>query len=197
MGRTWNRQCRRSLPVLYLSGLDNYRIPRRNGHRVDPAGSHPPAQRGGSVLQWSGHRERFQERLSPGTSLNGSGQVVGLFEADGYTPSDIQTYETAAGLPSVPVVNVLNSWTPGRATTRSPRTSSWPSPWRPGITQVNVYEGSNDEIINAMATVEYRQRAARLTGSDPVAPGVSPGIPRSAGLDPVDGTGAVFFVRGG
>jgi xanthomonalisin len=68
------------LPVLYLTGLDNYRLPRRNGHRVDAGQSHPPAQQGGSYPNGLYIGNDFRNAYLPGTSLNGSGQVVGVFE---------------------------------------------------------------------------------------------------------------------
>ena len=37
----------------------------------------------------------------------GVGQSLALFELDGYNPSDIATYESAFGLPAVPLQNVL------------------------------------------------------------------------------------------
>ncbi len=40
------------------------------------------------------------------TTLTGQGQTLGLYELDGYAPSDITTYETSYGLPLVPLQNV-------------------------------------------------------------------------------------------
>lgn len=41
------------------------------------------------------------------TLLNGSGETLALFELDGYYPRDISVYESAFGLPAVPLQNVL------------------------------------------------------------------------------------------
>jgi hypothetical protein len=49
----------------------------------------------------------FTHAYAPDTQLNGAGQEVGLFENDGYTPSDITAYEATAHLPNVPVQDVL------------------------------------------------------------------------------------------
>ena len=50
----------------------------------------------------------FKAAYAPDTTLDGSGQVIGLFELDGYFPSDILLYESQAGLlPAAPLVNVL------------------------------------------------------------------------------------------
>ena len=49
----------------------------------------------------------FRAAYVPGVSLTGTGQIVGLVEFDGYYASDITSYETQAGLPSVTLTNVL------------------------------------------------------------------------------------------
>ena len=96
------------MPVLHISGLDNYALPRprictprrwSDGQNAAPnAGSGPSGTYMG---------KDFRAAYVPDTSLNGSGQVVGLLQFDGYTASDITYYESQAGLPSVPLQNVL------------------------------------------------------------------------------------------
>ncbi len=49
----------------------------------------------------------FRAAYVPGTALAGAKQLVGLLEFDGYSNSDITHYEVIAGLPSVPLTNVL------------------------------------------------------------------------------------------
>ena len=49
----------------------------------------------------------FRAAYVPGTALNGAGQMVGLFELDGYYANDITTYESLAQLPNVTLTNVL------------------------------------------------------------------------------------------
>ena len=49
----------------------------------------------------------FRAAYVPDTTLNGSGQIVGLLQFDGYTASDITYYENQAGLPNVTLTNVL------------------------------------------------------------------------------------------
>ncbi|HEY3331724.1 MAG TPA: S53 family peptidase [Capsulimonadaceae bacterium] len=43
----------------------------------------------------------------PHTSTTGSGQILAVFELDGYNASDIAAYESYFGLPAVPIENVL------------------------------------------------------------------------------------------
>ena len=94
-------------PILRISGLDNYSLPHPrfvakplvNGQNALPnSGSGP----GGRYMG-----KDFRAAYVPGTTLTGSGQVVGLLQFDGYTASDITYYESQAGLPNVPLQNVL------------------------------------------------------------------------------------------
>jgi subtilase family serine protease len=83
-------------------------------------------------------------------SLNGSGQVVGLFEFGGYFAVDIARYENQAGLPNVPVVNVLIDGFNGVPTSRRPGSNNeevaldieMAISMAPGLSQVLVYECS-------------------------------------------------------
>jgi hypothetical protein len=92
------------LPILDIVGLGDYAVPRPMLHATpmktksaSPTGSGP----GGLFM---GHD--FRNAYAPGVNLNGAGQSVGLLELDGYKSSDITAYETTAGLPSVPLVNI-------------------------------------------------------------------------------------------
>jgi subtilase family serine protease len=96
-----------SVPILHISGLDNFELPRPRlvanhivaGQNASPnAGSGP----GGAYRGFD-----FRAAYAPGVSLNGKGQSVGLLEFDGYSSADITYYENAAGLPNVPLQDVL------------------------------------------------------------------------------------------
>jgi len=68
-------------------------------------------------------------------ALDGTGQAVGLLEFDGYFASDIYAYEKLAGLPNVPLTNVLvNGYSGARVATtaRCRWTLKWPLRWRRG-----------------------------------------------------------------
>lgn len=93
-----------SLPVLSIQGLNNYVLP----HpllKKRPASLAQPSV--GSGPQGGFMGQDFRNAYLPGSALNGANQTVGLFQFDGYFASDIQTYETLAGLPNVPLLNVL------------------------------------------------------------------------------------------
>ena len=97
-----------------------------------------------------------------GVSQNGSGQTLGLFELDGYTASDIASYESAYGLPSVPLQNVLVDGVSGL-----PSSSNGPAEvtldielqaaLAPSAAKIYVYEGPNtdtgvEDTYNQIAT---------------------------------------------
>ena len=83
------------------------------------------------------------------TPLTGKGQTLGLYEADGYSPSDITTYASSFGLPLVPLQNVLVDGATG-----VPSASDNPGEvtldielmmaLAPGATAIYVYETPND-----------------------------------------------------
>ncbi len=93
------------LRMLEINGLSDYAKPRPMLHR-DPVNS------AGQDALGSGPGNRyigndFRNAYMPGTTLNGFGQMVGLVQFSGYEPNDIFAYEAQAGLPDVPLQNVL------------------------------------------------------------------------------------------
>ena len=98
-----------AVPVLHVSGLDNYFIPRPANLKKNPANTQPgnisPALGSGPSGNYMG--KDFRAAYVPGTALNGAGQSVALLELDGYYAADITKYETQASLPNISLVNVL------------------------------------------------------------------------------------------
>jgi len=135
-------------PVLHVTGLDNYTLPRAH------AGSGPNGEFGGSD---------FRSAYAPGVTLTGQGQTVGLFQLDGFFTADPNAYNAKFGM-NVPVQVVT---LPGFS--QSP-TQSGPNgtpvndvevaldiemamAMAPGLQSVVVYEGSNvDSVLAAMAS---------------------------------------------
>ena len=81
-----------------------------------------------------------------GVSANGTGQILGLFELDGYRASDITGYRNYFGLPSVPLRNVLVdgfSGNPGSGAAEVTLDIELQIALAPGATRVIVYEGPN------------------------------------------------------
>ena len=148
------------VPVLDISGLDNYVVPHptslhrrpvpQRANALPAAGSGP----GGTFLG-----SDFRAAYIPGVSLNGIGQAVGLLEFDGYYATDITSYESQASLPSVTLTNVLLDGTHGHAGSNDGEVSldiEMAIAMAPGLSKVIVYEagphGIPNDILSRMAT---------------------------------------------
>jgi uncharacterized repeat protein (TIGR03803 family) len=163
-----------AVPVLSISGLDDFNLPRPMNSasfrkllsRSDPKNKRGPLgtpdDTGIPYATGSGPRAAFMGKdfrtaYAPGVSLDGAGQSVGLFQLDGYFPSDITEYEKLAGLPNVPLTNVLVNGT-GRAGNNNREVAldiEVVISMAPGLSKVIVYEGSAanaNAILNRMAT---------------------------------------------
>jgi subtilase family serine protease len=145
------------VPILYVNGLDNFVIPRPSSFRVKlaPPGPNPNFDNGsGANGSYAGLD--FRSAYVPGVSLDGTGQVVGLVEFDGYTPSDITKYATLHGVPTVPLQNVLVdgvSNTPGQGNFEVAVDIELVMSMLQGVADINVYEGNNDvDVLNEIAS---------------------------------------------
>ena len=94
-------------PILRIGGLDNYSLPRPRLQATPLANASKALPNAGSGPGGTYMGKDFRAAYVPDSSLNGSGQIVGLLQFDGYTASDITYYESNAGLPSVTLSNVL------------------------------------------------------------------------------------------
>lgn len=94
-----------AVPLLEINGLNNYDRAHPLSHFDPKTGSAGAPSGTGPSGNYRGND--FRNAYIPGVSLNGSGQIVGLVEFDRYYTSDITTYEAQAGLPNVPLQNVL------------------------------------------------------------------------------------------
>jgi subtilase family serine protease len=93
------------LKVLDISGLNNYSIPRPPSHAA--SGKTGPVPDSGSGPSGSYMGKDLRNAYAPGVTLTGAGQMVGLLEFEAFYTNDIIKYETMAGLPNVPIQNVL------------------------------------------------------------------------------------------
>ena len=96
-----------AVPILHVSGLDNYSRPHPNYKlkRTNISATATPNAGSGPAGDYMGND--FRAAYVPGTALTGAGQSVGLLQFDGYTAADITYYETLAGIPSITLSNVL------------------------------------------------------------------------------------------
>ena len=97
-----------SVPILHVSGLDNFSIPQPASLKKNPLNNRVPGAvpAAGSGPGNSFMGKDFRAAYAPGVTLDGSGQQVGLLEFDGYLSSAITAYEQQAGLPHVPLQTV-------------------------------------------------------------------------------------------
>ncbi len=80
------------------------------------------------------------------SSTNGAGQVMAVVEFDGYTASDIAGYESAFGLPSVPLQNVMVDGASGSAGSGADEVTldiELMVAMAPGASKLMVYEAPN------------------------------------------------------
>ena len=96
-----------ALPILHVSGLDNYFIPhpkmkkpsQASNNRVSPnIGSGP----GGSYIG-----NDLRKAYVPGSALTGAGQSVGLLQFDGFFASDVADYAALIGLANPPNIVIV------------------------------------------------------------------------------------------
>jgi uncharacterized membrane protein len=144
-----------SVPIAHISGLDNFSLPRPMSVRAPNAqqaatvtGSGP----GGSYLGTD-----MRAAYYGGTTLNGNGQAVGLFEFDGYLLSDVNlTFSNAGQTYTVPINNVLLDGVTGAPLGNDGEQVLdivQPIGMAPALSQVRVYIGFVDsDILNSMAS---------------------------------------------
>lgn len=171
-----------NVPLFHVSGLDNYTTPRPKDLReIAMSKSTSATAYKGTGPGGAYYGKDFRAAYVPGTSLTGTGQAVGLFELNGYYPTDITTYETKTGLPKVPVRNVLIDGFSGSAGGRRTGTLNeevaldieMAISMAPGLSQVIVYEGSPsatmaqiNDVLNRMATDNMARQLSCSWGFD-------------------------------
>ncbi|MGA2177811.1 MAG: immunoglobulin domain-containing protein, partial [Verrucomicrobiota bacterium] len=148
-------------PVLHVSGLENYSLPRPRMVVTPLVAGQKALPNAGSGLNGTYMGKDFRAAYVPDTTMTGSGQTVGLLQFDGYTTSDIAYYESLAGLPNVPLTNVLLDGFSGHPTGYGGEVEvsldiEMSISMAPGLSGVLVYEagpyGNWYDILNRMAT---------------------------------------------
>ncbi len=148
-----------ALPVLDISGLNNYGRPHPNyvpSPRVSGGKSLLGSGPGGAYLG-----SDFRNAYLPGVSLDGTGQTIALVQFDGYSASDITYYENKAGLPNVTLQNVLLDGFSGVPTGNGGEVEvsldiEMVISMAPGLSKVIVYEGNPynfipNDVLNQIA----------------------------------------------
>ncbi|SPE52590.1 putative Sedolisin [Verrucomicrobia bacterium] len=166
------------VPLLAIGGLDNLALPHpmnlRRSSMQRPEGTAPPT---GSGPRGAFLGNDFRAAYVPGVSLTGAGQTVGLLEFDGYYANDIRTYRTLAGLPNVPLSNVLLDGfdgSPSGANSEVALDIEMAISMAPGLSGVIVYEagpnGLAEDMLNRMATDNLAKQLSSSWGWRPYDP---------------------------
>jgi len=123
--------------------------------------------------------------------ITGAGQTIALYELDGYTPSDVTAYESAYGLPAVPLQNILVDGATGTAGSGADEVTldiELAQALAPGVSKILVYETPNtnatsqyldgynriatDNLAKQISTswggAEDQSDSALLTGENPI-----------------------------
>ena len=148
-----------SIPVLHITGLDNFTLPRPANRKKIVAASDSVTNFSGTGPSGSFRGNDFRKAYAPGVNLTGTGQSVGLLQFDGYYPADITQYATQAGIKQVPLQNVyLDGFdgTPGSENGEVALDIEMVMAMAPGLTKIIVYEGGpngyGNDILNRIAT---------------------------------------------
>jgi subtilase family serine protease len=130
-------------PVLHITGLDNYTVPHPN-LRANPSNTATNATPNTGSGQGGNYQGNdFRNAYTPGATLTGSGQVLGLLELDGYNSNDITAYRNLTGIPNVPLQNVLLDGFSGSAGSNNEEVCldiEMANSMAPGLSKVIVYE---------------------------------------------------------
>ena len=153
-----------AVPLLSISGLDNYALPHPLSVRRNPTAPLPQPSTlnvqpedgfgpGRTYLGWD-----FRAAYCPGVTLDGTGESVGLLQFDDYYLDDIAAYEAVAGLPDVPLVNVPidgGVGSPGRGNVEVCLDIEMALSMAPGLSAIYVYEAPNPspwvDLLSQMA----------------------------------------------
>jgi hypothetical protein len=160
------------ISVKFVGGLDNFVLPQPASLKFSAtstaAGPQPNA---GSAPDGSFLGADFRNAYAPGVPLTGAGQSVALLEFDGFHQNDITAYETAAGLPQVPLQTVLlNSFDGTPVTTLGNLEVSLDiemvASVAPGISKIILYEtGPNGLAEDLLSQIANDNTARQIASS--------------------------------
>ena len=176
-----------SLPLLQITGLDNYTLPTTHLKKGDFAKALQPTTKAGSGPNGMYLPSDMRAAYYGSGSLTGAGQTVGIFSYDGYLASDVQLFYSTTGMTSnVPINNVLVNGYSGTCTDPAGGTTECSDGEQvldivnvigmaPGLTQVLFYEGDSGlDVLNQMATDNIAKVLSSSWGSGELGQGADP-----------------------
>ena len=171
------------LPILSISGLDNYYLPRSMMIPLRPVGS--PNQKSnvanpnaGSGPDGTYIGSDFRKAYAPGVTLTGQGQSVGLLQFDGFYPSDIADYAALIGLNNPPQVVVVpvngGVVVPGAGNVEVCLDIEMVMSMAPGVSAIYVYEAPQGtpwvSLLSRMANDNLSRQLSSSWGGGPPNP---------------------------
>ena len=170
-----------ALPILHVSGLDNYSLPRPNYHMrpaaaqgassSQPTGALPePAGKGHDTGTGPGNSywgSDFRNAYVPGSALTGTGQSVALLQFDGFFASDIASYALLTGITNPPQLVVVpidgGVPSPDPSDAEPPLDIEMVMSMAPGVSTIYVYEEPNngdpwEDMLNRMASDDFAKQ---------------------------------------
>lgn len=151
--------------VLHVGGLDSYWVPRPVSlmpKALDTgdgwSNGRNPNQLSGSGPSGTYMGYDFRSAYVPGSTLTGTGQILGLLECDGYFTNDITAYESQAGLPNITLTNVAidgGVTTPGSGLIEVSLDIEMAIAMAPGLSSVMVYEAPTDPVTDGSPPFIY------------------------------------------
>jgi subtilase family serine protease len=167
-----------SVPLWRISGLDNFHIPRPAGSAGNPTNTsptntnpNPVPKDGGSGPDGSFVGNDFRNLYSVGDNQTGSGQMVGIYSQQDFYTNDILNYESYAGLPNVPITQVVVDpldLYESNGVVNSGESSldiEMVISMAPGIAGIIFYEGHSTNQVNILKRMQTDNLAAQLTCS--------------------------------
>jgi subtilase family serine protease len=190
-----------SVPLLEISGLNNYAKPIPGAHRKLATGEASKAL-GSAPDGFSYLGKDFRNAYVPGVMLDGSGQMVGLVQFDGYDPSDITSYESLAGLPAVPLMTVPvdgGVTTPGDANDEVCLDIEMVISMATNLASVVVFEAPTDSVAdwNLMLGSMVASNQIKQFSSSWFLPGIDSNPTGSQSLTQMVAQGQSFFQASG
>jgi hypothetical protein len=159
------------IPVKFIAGLDNLVLPQPASLQFSSADKKKsPKANAGSAPDGSYLGADFRNAYAPGVRLTGAGQNVALVEFDGFYQNDIAAYETAAGLPNVPLQTVLIDGFDGKPLTSLGNLEvsldiEMVISMAPGISRVILYEASTNGLPEDILSQIANDNLARQISS--------------------------------
>ncbi|MFZ1081628.1 MAG: S53 family peptidase, partial [Candidatus Kryptoniota bacterium] len=180
--------------VLDVIGIDDYAPPRPIDLKKPKSGEKPETNGSGPGGLFIGND--YRAAYAPGVSLDGTGQIVGLFEFGPYWTNDVTTYEGQAGLPHVKITNVLlDGFTgvPGASDDVGEESLDIENAlsMAPGASFI-VYEGNNAvDILSRIASDDKAKQISCSFGWYP------PSLTENKLYEELDAQGQGFYVASG